>query len=261
MNTQQDLKDLEDSYYGSPYSSVKASNFFKIYVDLFAHLRGTPCTFIETGILDGGSLFMWRNWLGPQARIIGIDLNPDARRWEQDGFEIYIGDQGDPEFWQQTYQKIGQFDALLDDGGHRSFQQVVTLVEGLTAVKDQGIIVVEDTVTNYMKEFSAHGDYCFLNYAKTATDSLIAQSARLYPNDFQQIVNQSSVDLFDQVYSIQFFSNIVAFKIDKIKPVPAGIRNNKPTNRAKDYRYNGLTNSTTVQWPSPFENKTVVIKG
>ncbi|NBP54584.1 MAG: class I SAM-dependent methyltransferase, partial [Actinobacteria bacterium] len=31
---------------------------------------------------------MWREFLGPNARIIGIDLNPLAKRWESEGFEI-----------------------------------------------------------------------------------------------------------------------------------------------------------------------------
>ena len=44
--------------------------------ELFSQYRNTNCVLIETGILGGGSLFMWRNWLGPNARIIGIDLNP-----------------------------------------------------------------------------------------------------------------------------------------------------------------------------------------
>lgn len=39
--------------------------------------------FVEIGVLDGGSLFMWRDYLGKDAEIIGIDLNPDAKRWEK----------------------------------------------------------------------------------------------------------------------------------------------------------------------------------
>ena len=32
---------------------------------------------------------------GPKARIIGIDLNPSAKKWTKYGFEIFIGDQSD----------------------------------------------------------------------------------------------------------------------------------------------------------------------
>ena len=36
---------------------------------------------------------MWRDYFGKDARIIGIDLNPEAKKWEKHGFEIFIGNQ------------------------------------------------------------------------------------------------------------------------------------------------------------------------
>jgi hypothetical protein len=115
MNNMQLLERLLQAYRSSPHPSFKVSNYFPIYVELFGHLVDQPCTFVETGILNGGSLFMWRSWLGPQARIIGVDLNPAAKQWEKHGFEIYIGDQGDPKFWQENFNGIGHFDAFLDE--------------------------------------------------------------------------------------------------------------------------------------------------
>jgi len=91
---------LIEAFQLSPYPTVKLNNYFQIYTDLFQHLIDSQCTFIEVGVLSGGSLFMWRKWLGNKARIIGIDLNPDALKWREFGFEVYIGDQGDPLFWQ-----------------------------------------------------------------------------------------------------------------------------------------------------------------
>ena len=112
VNTQ----DLIRAWMSSPHPSIKTSSYFPVYAKLFAHLRHTQCTFVETGILEGGSLFMWRQWLGTQARIVGIDLNPDARKWENFGFEIFIGDQADRKFWEDTLAMIGSYDALL--GNH-----------------------------------------------------------------------------------------------------------------------------------------------
>ena len=204
---------------------------------------------------------MWKKWLGDNARIIGVDLNPEAKKWEQHGFEIYIGDQGDPEFWKNLYQQIGKFDVLLDDGGHQSFQQVVTLIEGLNAVNKGGIILIEDTVTNYHTSFLSHGDYSFLNYAKSVTDTIVAQAATQYPNEFKQIQNYKSIEMFKNVYSVEFFAGLVAFKIndsdfEEIK----GIQNKARTG-AKDYRYDGLTDSAKVLWPDPFQTTIVTVKG
>ena len=80
MNPTSALEDLISCWKNSPHPSLKITSYFPAYVELFGHLRGQNCTFIETGILDGGSLFMWREWLGANARIIGIDLNPDAMK-------------------------------------------------------------------------------------------------------------------------------------------------------------------------------------
>ena len=73
MTFQEDLQDLIRCYNDSPFPSFKVTSYFPAYAQLFRHLRNAKCTFIETGVLNGGSLFMWRSWLGEQARIIGCD--------------------------------------------------------------------------------------------------------------------------------------------------------------------------------------------
>ena len=40
-----------------------------------------------------------------KARIIGVDLNQNAKKWEKYGFDIFIGDQSDPEFWSNFRKK------------------------------------------------------------------------------------------------------------------------------------------------------------
>ena len=111
------------AYLESPYRSLKHSSYFRVYDTLFGPYRGKAITFVEVGILGGGSLFMWRSFFGPQARIIGVDLNPNARKWEKDGFEIFIGSQSDTAFWQDFARKVGPVDILLDDGGHIGFRR------------------------------------------------------------------------------------------------------------------------------------------
>ena len=106
------------SFSKSPYYSTKHSTYFDTYDLLLEKYKGKKITFVEVGIWGGGSLFMWRDFFGPKARIIGIDLNPEAIKWEKDGFEIFIGNQSDPAFWEDFISKVGPIDVLLDDGGH-----------------------------------------------------------------------------------------------------------------------------------------------
>ena len=218
---------------------------------------------VETGVLNGGSLFMWREWLGPKARIIGVDLNPSAAKWVNAGFEIHIGDQGDPNFWRQAFEKIGSFDVLLDDGGHQSFQQIVTLTEALRAAKTSCIVAIEDTVTSFMNEFSGHHDHSFLEYAKSSTDMLLAKMSHFFPNEFPSIHNPKIVAQFATVESVQFFAGLVSYKIRaQAADRPELVWNRRPAvdNNAKDFRYHGVT-SATVDWPDLFTEQTLLIRG
>jgi hypothetical protein len=254
------LHKLLNSYWESPFPSLKISSYFPAYVDIFGHLVGSKCTFIETGVLDGGSLFMWRNWLGKDARIIGIDLNPSAEKWRQAGFEIYIGDQGDPNFWRRVLPEIGEFDALLDDGGHQSFQQIITVVEGMKSNSKDSVIVVEDTATSFMKDFAQHGKKSFLNYAKDCTDILVGRSAGIYHDRFVGKIDSRSWKFFNNCYSVQFYSGIVAFHINHEYSKTPELMRNLPPSSAADFRYEGKS-CGSVDWPDIFHYKTVRVHG
>ena len=255
------IQDLIQSWENSPYPSTKLTTYFSSYVELFSHLRNSESVFIETGVLGGGSLFMWRNWLGPKARIIGIDLNPQAMKWRDQGFEIYIGDQGDPTFWRKTLKSIGHYDALLDDGGHQSFQQIVTLEESVRHASNKCVVAIEDTHTSFMLDFNAHGNLSFLNYAKASSDVLTAKGYSMYPNRMKAPINSDTMNLFSNVYSIQFFNSLVAYKIDSAHAkTPLTKWNNNNTLMPTDFRYEGASSSKTV-WPDPFSIENVEVLG
>ena len=81
---------LYQSFLKSPHRSIKHESYFSVYDKLLSKYIDQDITFVEIGILDGGSLFMWRDFLGDKARIIGIEINPVAKKWEEHGFEIFI---------------------------------------------------------------------------------------------------------------------------------------------------------------------------
>ena len=66
----------------------------------------------------------------------------------KNGFKIFIGDQSSKKFWINFYKKVGNIDVLLDDGGHTSKQQIITLNSSINNINDDGLIVVEDTHSN-----------------------------------------------------------------------------------------------------------------
>jgi len=65
------------SFSKTPFFSTKHESYFKVYdevVDKIKSKSDQPPTIVEIGILHGGSLFMWRDLFGADARIIGVDL-------------------------------------------------------------------------------------------------------------------------------------------------------------------------------------------
>jgi hypothetical protein len=195
---------IKDAFDQSPYQVKKHSSYFASYERLFTPYKGKPITFVEVGILNGGSLFMWRKFWGEDVRIIGIDLNPEAKKWEAEGFEIFIGDQADSSFWERFFEDIGAIDILLDDGGHTFEQQIVTYQNALPHMKDGGLLVVEDTHTSFMHDFGGPSRYSFMSFAKNIADGIHYRSGNIAKANYET-----------QVASINFYESIIAFYIDR----------------------------------------------
>ena len=155
------------SFKKSKYLSIKHKNYFYIYDNLFEKYRNKNITFVEIGIFSGGSLFMWRDFFGKKARIIGIDLNPEAKKFEKYGFEIIIGDQSSETFWKNFFTKFGKVDLVLDDGGHTNFQQIITTNCCIPNIKDNGMLIVEDVHASFIKQnWYNPSKYSYINYCK-----------------------------------------------------------------------------------------------
>ena len=213
----------------SPEPSFKHTTYFSAYDTLLERYRDKPITFVEIGVLNGGSLFMWRNFFGDAARIIGIDLNPQAKKWEEHGFEIFIGSQEDPTFWAEFCESVEEIDVVLDDGGHTYLQQIITTETLLGRIKDQGMLIVEDTHTSYMSGF---GDpkIGFMNYILQTIHRINTRFGSFQPAQADR-----------RVWSVEVFESIAAFKVDnkasQMESRPVWNREPAPSELAKDYRY------------------------
>lgn len=214
------------AYCNSPYRSIKHNTYFEVYDELFSSYRGQEITFVEIGVLAGGSLFMWRDFFGPKARIIGIDLNPNAKKWSEHGFEIFIGNQADKEFWKKFIEQVGPIDIVLDDGGHTYEQQVITTEMLLENISDGGLLVIEDTHTSYMDGFGPKR-YSFIEYTKQMIDGINRRFSK-----FDHLENER------RVWSLKIYESIVAFAINRpassLKAEP--VHNDGIDDHAEDFR-------------------------
>lgn len=228
---EKDIGDLDiyESYKRSPYRSIKHSSYFQVYAELLDRYRDKEIIFVEVGVLNGGSLFMWRDYFGSKVRIIGIDFNPMAKQWESDGFEIFIGSQSDPLFWKELFNKIGDVDIILDDGGHTYEQQIVTAHECIPHIRNGGLLIVEDTHTSYLKAFGYPSKYSFIEWAKKLIDNI---------NSRFPAIKVSSLPYKNSVFSISFYESIVCFKIQRDKCFESAPTSNDGRSvNAEDFSY------------------------
>lgn len=197
---------------------TKWSHYFPVYEKHFGPLRDKPIKLLEIGILNGGSLEMWRKYFHPDSVIVGIDINPDCKQHEQEGIHVRIGDQSDPEFLKSLVEEFGEFDLVLDDGSHhvdhvnKTFQVLYPLID------KNGMYFIEDTHAAY---WDSHGGGLDVpesinNISKNLVDVLNADHTRgaVQPTLFTRTTT-----------SITFYDSIIIFQkggvIDK-RPMEIG---------------------------------------
>ena len=243
-------KKIKNSFIRSKYLSNKHLNYFDVYDDLLNKFIDKKITFVEVGILNGGSLSMWRDYFGSKARIIGIDLNPATKKFEKDGFEIFIGDQSDPDFWIDFYKQVGEIDILLDDGGHTYVQQIITSEFALDNIKNGGVLVIEDTHTSYMDKF---GDQSikFIHYISKMTDRINTRFG-----SFKNAKNNK------KVYSISIYESLVAFfkNNEKTQLESKPIWNKKPEKIPDDFRYKSTLSKEQIDKIQKIINDSLSLK-
>ena len=151
-------------------------HYFDIYERHFERFRGASPKVLEIGVSGGGSLQMWKAYFGEGARIVGIDIDPDCKKHEADGIDIFIGSQDDPALTDQVVAKYTDFDIVIDDGSH-IMRHVMKSFELLyDKVKPHGVYLVEDLHTAYEGEYEGGLKRAgtFIEFVKDKIDELNA---------------------------------------------------------------------------------------
>ena len=123
---------------------------------------------LEIGVMDGYSLKTWGEYY-PKAEIIGIDIKepsplflPNVVWAKADGTN--------PE----QVARLGVFDIIIDDGSHKTSEQIKSFEHLFpNQLREGGIYVVEDLHTSF---FNGR-DYNYIDTEETAYDYF----KRLYP--------------------------------------------------------------------------------
>tara|TARA_R110002072_G_scaffold847_2_gene6773 strand:+ start:950 stop:1663 length:714 start_codon:yes stop_codon:yes gene_type:complete len=146
--------DLLDIYAGNEGVKVhKWHHYLPLYDRYFSRYRNTPVKFLEIGVNNGGSLQMWRRYLGKDAVLCGIDINPDCAQYDGQSGMVRIGSQDDPKFLAEVVTEMGGVDVVLDDGSHRMPHIDASLKVLFPLLTQGGTYMIEDLHTAYYPRF------------------------------------------------------------------------------------------------------------
>lgn len=202
---------------------AKWHHYFPIYERHFGRFVNRTITFFEIGVGKGGSLQLWKRYLGPFAQIVGLDNNPACKEFEEDHISIRIGDQSDPRFLQQVVDEFGGPDVVLDDGSHM-MNHIAASFEFLYPLMDKnGVYLVEDLHTAYSTKFGGglHEPNSFIERSKRLIDELNAD----YTEGAVPVSDFSRTTL-----SMHFYDSVVVFELGqhiKKQPSTMGLRRHR----------------------------------
>lgn len=182
---------------------TKWTHYFWVYDRHFAALRNKPIKMLEIGVLNGGSLEMWKKYFHPDSTIVGIDITPGCKDFEDkdNNVHVRIGDQSDPAFLQSLVDEFGEFDLVLDDGSHHVAHVKKTFEFLYPKIAKDGIFFIEDTHAAY---WPSHGGSlsqpeAIHNVAKVLIDKLNADhtQGQVAPDFFTR--NTKAMSVYDSI--------------------------------------------------------------
>jgi cephalosporin hydroxylase len=177
-------------------TAMKWKHYFPAYERHLSRYVNRPVLLLEIGVAGGGSLQIWKKYLGAYARIVGIDVIEGCRNAEEDQVAVRIGSQSDLAFLDSLLQEFGTPDIVIDDGSHRAADMIATFDHLYHRMASNGVYAVEDLHSSY-----APDNYGFIELCKRLIDELHGRYARDKRTEFT-----------DTTLSMHFYDSLVIFE-------------------------------------------------
>jgi hypothetical protein len=143
-------------------------DYIPIYEKLFDNIKYNVKNILEIGIgclerdqmthmkhlnyRTGNSLRFWRDYF-INANVYGCDIFEEAL-FEDDRIKTFVCDQSNKKSLNELINNIGcKLDIIIDDGSHQLEHQTLSFIELEKHLTDDGIYVIEDVFTNYIKNY------------------------------------------------------------------------------------------------------------
>lgn len=142
-------------------SGTDKSSKFHYYTDIYegylSHLQQKAIKFLEIGIYEGASVKMWEDYF-PKAELHFIDNNPSIIKYHSKRSNYHFLNQASRgELLNFVNDTGGDFDIIVDDGGHRIDQQIISFQMLFPHLKSGGLYIIEDIFTSYLERYGGEG--------------------------------------------------------------------------------------------------------
>lgn len=123
-------------------------NYPRQYNSILLNKRKCKINLLEIGVFDGESLKAWKEYFINCNKIVGIDINPICKKFQNKLNNIYIEifNASDKNNISIIKSKYNYFDIIIDDGSHHINDVIETFNNYFPLLNDGGIYIVEDTV-------------------------------------------------------------------------------------------------------------------
>ena len=208
--------------YGTDKSSDN-HNYCVKYEKYLPFNRYDKLNILEIGVLDGKSLLTWKDYYY-RSNILGIDINPDCKKYEEDRISVEIGSQVDDKFLNQISNEYGPFDFILDDGSHLNEHVIYSFETLFQYVKTGGLYIVEDVATSYFPWYGGglNDPKSMMEYFKKLTDDInfrgvenLDDQAAVWDRREDKLIpysNKVQPDCRTDIESITFLNGIILIR-------------------------------------------------
>ncbi len=194
-------------------------NYTKIYAQYFGPLKNLPLKFLEIGIFEGNGVKLWETYF-KKAELHFMDISFDRVKYFSERSFYHLADQENPKDLLSVMQKTGgNFDIILDDGGHTMKQQLISFQTLFPYVKSGGLYIIEDLHTSYWKSYGGDGTLAepkagsktFIQFLKNLIDDVNfvgANTSSANHDNISETIEKGLTIYQKDIYSMHFYDSL-----------------------------------------------------
>ena len=213
------LSEMAEKYKPSKFYRYAHTNFDRFYPNYMEKYRTKHFRMLEIGLDTGQGSLLWGEYF-PCAELVGLEYNAEnVNNAGASKIQSVVGDQGNRTFLMTDFMKQtngGNFDIIIDDGGHH-YEQQRTSYEVLfeDALNPGGLYFLEDIETSYWEKGTALYSNPVTRGGQSEPNTIVNQF-----KDMVDVVNKKFYDntyhvfaMVDQlVATIAFGSNLIVLE-------------------------------------------------